>query len=240
MSARERAVTKARRLAREQVATLAKEVRQARINAGRSQVDVARAAGISTSQLSRIELNEPVALQLEDVAAVCAAVGLTASLRTYPGDHVLADEAQIRLLRELRERLGPGWSWRFEVRVGPGDLRTWDMRGHHEEIGLLAFVDAETRVGDLQSVLRRVGAKRHDAGSPRTVLLLADTRHNRAVMRAGRDELTAEFPIGTWPAIRALRKGIDPGQDCLIVLRPRPHPDHGEPDDTERDAGGEP
>lgn len=232
MTARERAVTKARRIARGQLATLAKELRQARINAGRSQTDVARAAGISTSSLSRMELDVPVGLRFEDVAAACAAVGLTASLKTYPGDHVLADDAQVRLLKEFRDRLGPGWSWRFETRIGPGDLRTWDMSGLFDTTRLSIVVDAETRVHDLQSVLRRVGGKRHDSGSPRTVLLLADTRTNRAAVAAGKDELTAEFPIGTWRALRALREGIDPGRDCLIVLRRRPRPDEDEVDDV--------
>ena len=219
MSAREQAVIKARRIARKQLATIAEEIRDARLKSGRSQQDVAKAAGVSSSKLSRIELGAPLGMRLEDVAAACAAVGLAASLKTYPGDHILADAAQVRLLRVLRERLGPEWRWRFEVRVAAGDPRAWDMRGRHAVTGLVVVVEAETRVRDLQAVLRRISGKREAAMAPRTILLLADTRNNRAVVSHCRDELAAEFPVGTWRSVRLLKEGRDPGQDCLLVLR---------------------
>lgn len=221
MSAREQAVTRARRVARKQLAAIAEEVRDARLRAGRSQEEVAKAAGISSSRLSRIELGTPVGLRFEDVAAACAAVGLAASLRTYPGEHILDDAQQVQLLRELRERLGPGWRWRFEVPVAAGDPRAWDMRGRHIVSGLEVVVEAETRIRDLQAVLRRIAGKRESAMAPRTVLLLADTRNNRAVVARCRDELAAEFPVGTWRSLRCLKEGRDPGQDCLLILRSR-------------------
>jgi transcriptional regulator with XRE-family HTH domain len=219
MAARERAVDKARRRSAHQLATLARELRDARINAGRLQADVAKAAGISTSELSRIELGRSSALQFETVSVVAAIVGLDVVLRVYPGDHVLNDEAQVRLLRALRERLGPDWSWRFEVPVAAGDQRTWDSGGAHREGHVSVKVDAETRARDFQGVLRRIVPKREAAGSSRTILLVADTRTNRAAIAAARDELGAEFPVPTREALRALVAGRDPGADCLIVLR---------------------
>lgn len=238
MTARERAVDKARRRSAEQLATLAKELRDARIKAGRRQADVAKATGISASELSRIELGQPAALQFQTVAMVGAVVGLDVVLKVYPGDHVLSDETQVRLLRALRERLGPGWSWRFEAQVGPGDQRTWDSRGWHADGGITVMVEAETRVRDFQGVLRRIVPKREAAGSPRTILLAADTRTNRAAIAAARDELTAEFPVGTRDALRALASGRDPGADCLIVLPPwRPRSDAGD-EGSPADQGG--
>ncbi|MFN8521154.1 MAG: helix-turn-helix transcriptional regulator [Chloroflexota bacterium] len=209
---------RARRNSARQLATLASELRDTRIGVGRSQHDVAKAVGISASELSRIELGRPVALQFETIAAVGAVLGLDVVLRAYPGDHVLADDAQIQLLRALRERLGPEWGWRFETRVAPGDQRTWDSRGLNRATRVAIVVDAETRIRDFQAVMRRVGAKREAAGSPRTILLVADTRNNRAAIAAAGDELAAEFPVGTRAALRALVTGRDPGVDCLIVL----------------------
>src|SRR6187549_2821295 len=117
MTAQERIADSARRRARDELAALAREIRDARLSAGRRQLDVARAAGISDSELSRLELGQTVDMSYEVVAAVGALVGLRVVLRAYPGDRVLFDGAQVRLLRALRERLGPDWSWRFEVPV---------------------------------------------------------------------------------------------------------------------------
>lgn len=174
---------------------------------------------MSASELSRIELGRPAALQFETVAVVGAVVGLDVVLKAYPGNHLLRDQAQVRLVRALRERLGPEWAWRYETQVAPGDQRTWDARGSHRA-GASVVVDAETRVRDFQGLVRRVGPKRAASGSPRTILLVADTRNNRAAMAAVRDELAAEFPVGTRAALRALAAGRDPGADCLVVLAP--------------------
>ena len=220
MTARERAVDRARRRSARQLAMLAQELRDARLGAGRTQTDIAKAAGISSSELSRIELGRPVALQFETIAIIGALVGLDVSIRSYPGDHLLRDEAQLRLLRALRERLGPAWAWRHEVPVAPGDQRAWDAVGRHRRTGILVAVEAETRIRDAQALLRRMNAKREAADSPRMLLVVADTRHDRAALRAALDGFATEFPVGTRSSLRALTDGRDPGADCLVVLRP--------------------
>jgi transcriptional regulator with XRE-family HTH domain len=218
VTAQERLVDSARRRAKEELATLAREIRDARLSAGRSQVDIARAAGISDSALSRLELGQTADLSYKVAAAIAAVVGLRLSLRAYPADRILFDDAQIHLLRQLRERLGPDWKWRYEVPVAPGDPRAWDMVGRHAATGQVIVVEAETRIRDLQTLLRRFGQKRDASASPRMVLLVAGTRGNRAALTAGRDELLAEFPVPTRRALRQLAAGSDPGADCLIVL----------------------
>jgi transcriptional regulator with XRE-family HTH domain len=220
MTARERAVDRARRRSAEQLAALARELREARISAGRTQADVAAAARISTSELSRIELGQTAGVQLETVAAVGAVIGLDVSLRVYPGGHVLRDGPQLRLLRALRRELGDGWSWRYEVPVAAGDQRAWDLVGRCRATGVVIVVEAETRIRDTQLLLRRVVSKRAAAGCPRVIVLVADTRNNRAALAAAADVLASEFPIGTRSTLRALRDGQLPPDDCLIVLRP--------------------
>jgi hypothetical protein len=51
----------------------------------------------------------------------------------------------------------------------------------------------------------------------RAILLVADTRHDRAVI-AGLPQLRREFPVGTRSALAALDSGRDPGADCLVIL----------------------
>ncbi len=179
---------------------------------------IARAAGISPSRLSRIELGQVEAEWFETVATISAAVGLEVSLRLYPGSRVVRDEPQLRLGARLRHRLGESWRWRHEVLVADGDQRAWDMLGMHRTTGLTVAIEAETRVGDAQALLRRIASKRAAAGGPRVVLLVADTRANRDALTFARDAFVTEFPVGTRRALRSLRAGRDPGLDCLIVL----------------------
>ncbi len=83
---------------------------------------------------------------------------------------------------------------------------------------LIVHSDAEARLGDVQALLRRTALKRRDGGVARLILLVADTRHNRAVLRAAAAEFAAAFPADPRQAHACLRKGIDPGADALILV----------------------
>jgi hypothetical protein len=80
-----------------------------------------------------------------------------------------------------------------------------------------AVVEAETRLDDVQAIERRLRGKQRDLGAKRAILLVADTRHNRAVI-AQVPDLAERFPIGTRAALHALSRGEDPGGDCLVIL----------------------
>lgn len=79
------------------------------------------------------------------------------------------------------------------------------------------LIEAETHLGDVQALERKCAAKARDLGVIRTVLLVADTRRNRQVIR-DHPELTDRFPIGTRACLAELAHATDPGGDCLIVL----------------------
>ena len=96
-----------------------------------------------------------------------------------------------------------------------GDLRSADAVIDGSRVD--AIVEAETRLDDLQAVERRIRTKQRDLGSRRAILLVADTRHNRAVIRST-PNLRDQFPIGTRTCLAALGRDDDPGGDCLIVL----------------------
>jgi hypothetical protein len=80
-----------------------------------------------------------------------------------------------------------------------------------------AMVEAETRLDDLQALERRVRIKQRDMGVRRVILLVADTRHNRAVL-AAHPSLVEDFPISTRACLAALRDGRDPGGDAIVLL----------------------
>ena len=116
----------------------------------------------------------------------------------------------------MRPRLGNGLRWRTEVPIPiPGDLRSADAV--IDGPALLAMVEAETRIDDVQALERRIAAKQRDLGIERVILLAADTRHNRAVAQTV-PEIHVRFPIATRGCLSALGRGEDPGGDALVFL----------------------
>ena len=79
------------------------------------------------------------------------------------------------------------------------------------------MVEAETRLDDVQALERRIGAKQRDLGMERVILLLADTRHNRAVV-LNNPGVRLRFPIATRACLSALGRGADPGGDAHVFL----------------------
>jgi transcriptional regulator with XRE-family HTH domain len=213
----DRRIDAATRRARASLLELGDEARRHRIEHGLSQARVARAVGVSRAQVGRIERGETPNVSVRALARLLAAVGMDLSVRAYPGGEPIRDAAHVALLRRLRQMAGAAWAWTTEVAIGPaGDRRAWDATISHG--GIVIGVEAETRVRDLQAVLRRVTLKQHDSGVSRVVLLLADTRSNRRVVREFAPELHEAFPVQAGLATGALRAGTDPGGNAIVLL----------------------
>jgi hypothetical protein len=97
----------------------------------------------------------------------------------------------------------------------PGDPRSADGVANGANVD--AVVEAETRLDDVQAVVRRLRAKQRDLGTTRAILLVADTRHNRDVIREVQ-ALRDEFPIPPRACLLALGRDDDPGGDCLLMM----------------------
>jgi hypothetical protein len=131
---------------------------------------------------------------LRRLAVVASVVGLRLSVRAYPSGLAIRDAGQVALLGRLRKLLHPSLSWRAEVPLPlEGDLRAWDAA-----IGAASwtvYVDAETRILDAQALERRLAVKQRDTGTDRVILLLADTRTNRLILRSlGAPVLSSSIP----------------------------------------------
>ncbi len=195
------------------------EFRAARWAAGLSQMAVAGASGVSRSSIERLELGSFERLTVMDAARLSAVVGLDLQLRTFPGPRAIRDAGQVRLLDRLRRRIGPSWAWEYEVPLPiVRDQRAWDARVRHPITRVEVVIEAVTRLTDVQALLRRIAIKRRDSGSPRVILLLADTRNNANAIHESQAVLGSAFPIDTRAALRALLAGGDPGGDALVVL----------------------
>ncbi len=170
-----------------------------------------KAARISRRRSAgRIEDARSSGIPLVQIARLLAVVGLELSARAYPAGPPIRDAAHLALLDRLRGRVAPSIAWRFEVPLGrAGDQRAWDagVAGRHGEIA----VEAETRPRDCRpcsgACRRNV---RDDPGVSAVVLLLANTRHNRNLLREHGEALRRTGSAGP-EILTALAEGRVPG-----------------------------
>jgi len=79
-------------------------------------------------------------------------------------------------------------------------------------------IEAETRTHDSQELQRRLATKKRDGMVDHVVLLLGDTRHNRAFVATAGEGFRAAFPIDGRTALTRLMQGRDPGGSSIILL----------------------
>ena len=205
------------RRGRQHLLTLGSEIRAAREGAGLSQMAVARAAGMSHAEVSRIERGAAPWLSIVEASELCAVVGLDLWLRAYAGADPLRDAGHVGLLRRFIASVGPGLRVRTEVPLPRvGDQRAWDatIGDSREAVG----VEAETRLRDAQAFERRVALKRRDSAIDRVVIVLADSRANRSALHAIRSAWRTDYPLDTEEILGALTLGRLPPAGGVIVI----------------------
>ncbi|HUG30825.1 MAG TPA: hypothetical protein VMQ65_09980 [Candidatus Limnocylindria bacterium] len=79
------------------------------------------------------------------------------------------------------------------------------------------LVEAETHLGDFQALGRSVAGKARDIGADGIVLLLADARHHRGLVR-DLSALKERFAVDARTWFRAVATERDPGGDALVIL----------------------
>jgi transcriptional regulator with XRE-family HTH domain len=194
---------------------LGDEIRRSRASANLSQRQVGVLVGLSHAAVGRIERAE-VSSDLVTAARLCAVLGMELSVGCHPVSSPARDRAHLDLLERLHAQLHPSLDWETEVRLRiPGDLRALDARISGSDFR--SMVEAETHLSDVQATERKIHLKQRDAGVPRAILLMGDTRHNRHVL-AESPGLRRAFPLGTRQILAALRAGRDPGADGIVVL----------------------
>ncbi len=197
--------------------TVLRELRDGRLDRGLGGSDIAREAGISPAQYSRIERGLTESVAIEQAAVLLAAVGLELSVRVYPGGEPLRDAAHVALIARFTAGLHRSLRVRTEVPFpAPGDRRAWDLVVSGRE--WRHAVEAETRPRDRQALERRLALKLLDGDVSSLSLLLLDSRHNRDFVRANADVLTERFPVPGRRTLELLRAGVDPGGNSIILL----------------------
>jgi transcriptional regulator with XRE-family HTH domain len=201
------------------LARLGEDGRAARVGAGLSQRTVAAAIGSSHARIGRFERGDVRNIETDFLGAYLAVVGLELSLRAFPVLDPLRDRAQSAILSRLRAEIHPDLGWRTEVAFPiERDLRAWDAEIQSPSREWLVRVEAEMRVADAQALQRRLMLKMRDGGPGHVALLLADTRHNRAILPTLRAGLGEILPLDSRHVLAALRAGVDPGGSGIVVL----------------------
>lgn len=217
MPTRTNPMYEAARLGAWQLTELGRELRVARLMAGRRQRDVARSVGTSVARISRLERGLVRTVSHRQLTLVAAAVGLRLYVRAYPAARRVLDQPQLLLLTELRRRCHPAWRWETEVPMPiPGDLRAADVRASLP--GCTIAIELWTRLADVQGQTRSALLKARDLGADRSVVVVAATRANRQALRTAGPEALASFPLGTRDVLRALAQARDPGTNGLVLL----------------------
>lgn len=222
MSTRERAASRGSRMAREDLARIGAEFRNARVGAGLTLVAVGRAVGLSKSHLARIERAQVLNIGMQHLVRIGAVLGLDVRIRAYPGGDPLRDAGHVRLGGRFRGRLHPGIRVRSE-RLLPNvaDARAWDLwldgwpAGRNRD-GLAA--ELETRITDYQALMRRLNRKVRDGGVSSVLLIVAGTPSNRRAIAAAGAQVAADFPISARSALASLAAGERPSGSALIFI----------------------
>jgi transcriptional regulator with XRE-family HTH domain len=207
----------ARHRYRDLLSSVAAELRQARIDRGLSQRDVAAAAGIDQSYLSRVErgAREP---SLETLALLATALGTEPSLRLYPADGPrVFDRTQAPMIEALVRMADPRWRAALEVAVSRPARGVIDAVLRDPANADVVAVEAQGELRRVEQQLRWAGMKADalpsargwpwDLTQPPTVhrlLVLRSTRATREVVRALPELFRTAYPVKELNAYDAL------------------------------------
>ena len=206
-----------RRIGKELQRAAIGELATARISAGVSQATLARQLGINQSEVSRIlgGKRNPTFIRLSELASL---LGLQPALRLFRVTESLRDAGQQKLIARFRSVLSKAWHVAVEAPFPTlGDLRSWDLLlrlGSSFRVG----VEAETRVRDIQELVRRIRQRELHGGVDVILIVLSDTAHNRALADDLRDALGDRYCATQGDLMEGLRAGRPLKSSGVILL----------------------
>ncbi len=155
-------------------------------------------------------------------------VGLDFVGRTYPGiGPSLRDTGQLAFAQRVCEHAHSSWQPNIELLVG----------NHGESIDIALFgpreiwaLEIERMATDFQAQYRRADRKRALLAGlhqrpVRLILMIEDSRRNRAAVEPHLAFIRSSLPTGTREVLSALRSGRPIGRDGLAWMRRPSNPD---------------
>jgi transcriptional regulator with XRE-family HTH domain len=184
---------------------------------------VATAAGISRSTYTRIEGGIYAPLSIVVASRIAAVLGLDLSVRVYPGAEALRDAAQVARLALVLDQVGAPLAYRTELALPPSEASPFEQRAWDAELtgdGERTTMEMEIRLSDAQALERRMNLKRRDDPADHFVLLVADTHHNRRVLRDFPDLFPELVRLSFNAFVKSLASGRHPPSSLVLVPAP--------------------
>ena len=198
-------------------------VREVRIRRGWRQCDLAAAAFVSQTVISRIELGRLEQVSLQRLRAVGAALDIALSIDAWwrAGDiDRLVDRGHAALVEHVVGELqAHGWLTRVEVTFNHfGERGSADIVAWHPTTRILLIVEVKTRIGDVQAtasaferkvrILPEILAREEgwDAVAVGRLLVVADTHAARSLIREHQRIFDSTWPERTAATRRWLRR----------------------------------
>ena len=218
MPARETRLQRGRRSGRAAVGRVLASLRDERMALGFSQRSLAGHLGWSQSEYSRFESGAaPYAVRFVRVAEAAALLGLELSVGLHPAGPAIRDKGQQALMGRFRGLLAAAFEVRAEVPFpGPGDPRVWDLVLRLGDV--VIGVEAETRVRDVQALVRRMRGRERDGGVDHVILVLSDSATNRRLQDELRLALGPSFSGSGRKLRAALRSGRGPFASGVLLV----------------------
>lgn len=221
MATRETRLARGRRRAREQTARATAELRQARIVGGLSQSALANQLGLHPSNVWRLESGEVAEVSVRRLSEMASLLGLELSLQLYPIGDPVRDKGQLALGNRLDALLSDRWRVTDETLLpGTGELRAWDklLRLIDSSPPYLVGVDLETRIRDIQSLVRRTRGRERDGRVNAILMVVSNSAVNRRLVDELRRALGEAYLTEPRHIVRALRAGEPlPGGGVLLL-----------------------
>lgn len=198
------------------------------------QADLSERSGVSQRTISEIELGRLEHVRLETLRLVAEALDVRVSVdawwRSGRIDHLL-DRGHAALVEHVARTLGDaGWIIRVEVTFNEyGERGSADLVAWHPVERALLIVEVKTRIDDTQEATSTFSRKVRilppilardegwDALTVGRVLVLADTRMNRALVRDHAATFDAIWPARTAAVRRWLRRPRRPAQEPAVT-----------------------
>jgi transcriptional regulator with XRE-family HTH domain len=196
------------------------ELHRARVTANLGQPSLARQLGMSQSNYSRIEAGKVPGLSVMRLSEMASLLGLELSVRLYPAGDPIRDKGQQGLDGRFEAILADAWTVTNEALLpGPGDLRAWDkLLRLTGETRHLVGVDLETRIRDIQALVRRTRLRERDGAVDVILIVLSDSGTNRILVGQLRDALGPDYSTDPGAIVRALHDGQPlPGSGVMLV-----------------------
>ena len=155
---------------------------------------------------------------LSEIASV---LGLELSVGLHELGDPIRDAGQQALGRRFDAIPAPAWRSTSETLLpNPGDQRSWDrlLRLTTSPERHLVGADLETRIRDVQALVRRTRLRERDGGVAAILLVLSDSATNRSLVGQLRESLGPDYRSPPRSILASLRAGEPlPGSGVVLI-----------------------